>query len=161
MEVREENGENVMDVQFDDETVDVITLDSGAGCNVWPKGRRAGFQVVTKEGWGRDGCREWYAHRVSRPEASSFPCCSKELEFSQAEVSRACCVDHIVRPNGDSKEVVARWVCGQEEECIEVGRDRERFQDGEGGPGSSRTIQRGTRPTRNDSLAQLVLKKRA
>ena len=31
----------VMNVQFDDETVDVITLDSGAGCNVWPKGRRA------------------------------------------------------------------------------------------------------------------------
>ena len=42
MEVREENGVYVMDVKFDDETVDVITLDSGAGCNVWPKGRRAG-----------------------------------------------------------------------------------------------------------------------
>ena len=42
MEVREENGVYVMDVQFDDGTVDVITLDSGAGCNVWPKGRRAG-----------------------------------------------------------------------------------------------------------------------
>ena len=42
MEVRVENGVYVMDVQFDDETVDVITLDSGAGCNVWPKGRRAG-----------------------------------------------------------------------------------------------------------------------
>ena len=41
-EVREENGVHVMDVQFDDETVDVITLDSGAGCNVWPKGRRSG-----------------------------------------------------------------------------------------------------------------------
>ena len=25
-------------------------------------------------------------------------------------------MDHIVRPNSDSKEVVARWVCGQEEE---------------------------------------------
>ena len=36
-------------------------------------------------------------------------------------MSRACCVDHIVRPNGDSKEVVARWVCGQEEEeSVEV-----------------------------------------
>ena len=42
MEVREENGVHVMDVQFDDETVDVITFNSGAGCNVWPKGRRAG-----------------------------------------------------------------------------------------------------------------------
>ena len=41
-EVRQENGVYVMDVQFDDETVDVITLDSGAGCNVWPEGRRAG-----------------------------------------------------------------------------------------------------------------------
>ena len=36
-------------------------------------------------------------------------------------MSRACCVYHIVRPNGDSKEVVARWVCGQEEEeSVEV-----------------------------------------
>ena len=42
MEVREENSVYVMDVQFDGETVDVITLDSEAGCNVWPKGRRAG-----------------------------------------------------------------------------------------------------------------------
>jgi len=42
MGVRVENGVYVMDVQYDDETVDVITLDSGAGCNVWPKGRRAG-----------------------------------------------------------------------------------------------------------------------
>ena len=41
MDVREENGFCVMDVQFG-ETVDVITLDSGAECNVWPKGRRAG-----------------------------------------------------------------------------------------------------------------------
>ena len=42
MEVREENGVHVMHVQFNDETVDVVTLDSGAGCNVWPKARRAG-----------------------------------------------------------------------------------------------------------------------
>ena len=34
MEVREANGVNVTDVQFDDETVDVITLDSGAGWKV-------------------------------------------------------------------------------------------------------------------------------
>ena len=46
MEVREENGVYVMDVQFDDETLDVIALDSGAGCNVWPKGRRAGEMVA-------------------------------------------------------------------------------------------------------------------
>ena len=32
-----------------------------------------------------------------------------------------CCVDHIVRRNSGSKEVVARWECGQdEEESIEV-----------------------------------------
>ena len=38
------------------------------------------------------------------------------------------------------------------------GRDRERFQDGVEGPGSSRAVRRGTRPARNDSLAlsQLV-----
>ena len=42
MEVREENGVYVMDVQFDDDTVDAIALDTGAGCNVWPRGRRAG-----------------------------------------------------------------------------------------------------------------------
>ena len=42
MEVREANGVNVTDVQFDDETVDVITLDSGAGWNVWLEGRHAG-----------------------------------------------------------------------------------------------------------------------
>ena len=30
-------------------------------------------------------------------------------------------MDHIVRPNSDSKEAVARWVCGQEEEeSVEV-----------------------------------------
>ena len=40
--MREENGVCVMDVQFDDETVDVITLGSGTGRNVWPVGRRAG-----------------------------------------------------------------------------------------------------------------------
>ena len=34
MEVREENGVYVMNVQFDGETVDVDTLDSGAGCDV-------------------------------------------------------------------------------------------------------------------------------
>ena len=38
----EANGVYVMDMQFDDETVDVITLDSGAGCNVWLERRHAG-----------------------------------------------------------------------------------------------------------------------
>ena len=44
-----------------------------------------------------------------------FRWCSKELEFSQAEVSRACCVDHIVRGSCE------HGVCGQvDEESIEV-----------------------------------------
>ena len=47
MAVRIENGVYVMDVCYDDDTVDVITLDSGAGCNVWPKGRRAGQNSKT------------------------------------------------------------------------------------------------------------------
>ena len=42
MEVRIENGVYVIDVELDDGTVDVVTLDSGAGCSVWPKGRHAG-----------------------------------------------------------------------------------------------------------------------
>ena len=160
MEVHEENGVYVMDVQFDDETVDVITLDSGAGCNVWPKGRCAGktSKLLPKKAGAGMVAANGTPHRVPRAQASSFPWCSKELEFSQAEVSRESCVDHIVRPSGgDSKEVVARWVCGQEDEESHRGgaggRDRERFQDGEEGLGSSRTIQRGTRAARNDSLA--------
>ena len=42
MEVRIENGVYVSDIELDDETEDVITLDSGAGCSVWPAGRHAG-----------------------------------------------------------------------------------------------------------------------
>ena len=40
MEVRDEDGAHVIDMQIDGEIVDFITLDKGAGCNVWPKGRR-------------------------------------------------------------------------------------------------------------------------
>ena len=42
MKVRDDNSVHVTDVQFDDESVEVITLNSGAGCNEWPKGGRAG-----------------------------------------------------------------------------------------------------------------------
>ena len=42
MKVRDDNSVHVTDVQFDDESVDVITLNSGAGCNEWPKGGRSG-----------------------------------------------------------------------------------------------------------------------
>ena len=86
-----EDAVYVMDVQFDDETVDVITRDSRPGCNVWPKGRRAEdtSKLLPKKAWGRAGCRERHAHRVPRAEAISFLLCSSELEFSQAKMSRA------------------------------------------------------------------------
>ena len=41
--------------------------------------------------------RERHAHRVPRTEARSSPWSSVKLGFSQAEVSRACCVGHTVR----------------------------------------------------------------
>ena len=47
MELRVDNGVYVMDVELDDQTVDAITLDSGAGCNVWPKDRHAGSANMT------------------------------------------------------------------------------------------------------------------
>ena len=87
MEVREENGVCVVKVQFEVETCGVMTLDPGAGCNVWPKGRRAGSP---------------------RAEACSFPWSSIKLGFSQAEVSRAWCVGHVVRLTSDSEEVKAK-----------------------------------------------------
>ena len=42
MAVRVLNDVYVFDVELDDDTRDVVTLDSGAGCSVWPKGRHAG-----------------------------------------------------------------------------------------------------------------------
>jgi hypothetical protein len=42
MAVRVVNDVYVFDVELDDESKDVITLDSGAGCSVWPKGRHSG-----------------------------------------------------------------------------------------------------------------------
>ena len=42
MVVRVVNDVYVFDVQMDDGSKDVITLDSGAGCSVWPRGRHAG-----------------------------------------------------------------------------------------------------------------------
>ena len=42
MAVRVVNDVYVFDVELDDDTHDVVTLDSGAGCSVWPKGRHAG-----------------------------------------------------------------------------------------------------------------------
>ena len=106
IEVREENGVCVMDVQFDDETVDVITLDSGSGCNVWPKRTRAektSKLLPKKAGVGRVAANgtpiEYHGQR--------------QVRFRGVRTNS---MDHIVRLNSDSKEVVARWVCGQEEE---------------------------------------------
>ena len=43
MAVRVINDVYVFDVEFDDQSKDVVTLDSGAGCSVWPRGRHAGI----------------------------------------------------------------------------------------------------------------------
>ena len=43
MLLRVQDGGYVMDVELEDQTEDVITLDSGAGLNVWPKCRSAGM----------------------------------------------------------------------------------------------------------------------
>ena len=108
MEMREENGVCEVDVQFDHETVGVITAHWGAGRNVWLKGRRAGTNS-TKEGW----------HPSSTTGRGPFV----SVEFDQTRVftcrgePRVLCGGHLVR-NGE--EVKARWVCGQEEESIEV-----------------------------------------
>lgn len=42
MKLRVADDVYVFDVELDDATKDVVTLDSGAGCSVWPKGRHAG-----------------------------------------------------------------------------------------------------------------------
>ena len=36
----------VYDVQLEDGSMGTVTLDSGAGCNVWPKGLEAGGSVL-------------------------------------------------------------------------------------------------------------------
>ena len=48
MEVRGENGVYVMDMQFDDKIVNVITLDSTTGCNMWQKEDVQGWLSRTK-----------------------------------------------------------------------------------------------------------------
>ena len=42
MKVRIEKNTYVYDVQMEDGAMVTVTLDSGAGCNVWPKGVQAG-----------------------------------------------------------------------------------------------------------------------
>ena len=43
------NDVYVFDVEFDDGAMDVVTLDSGAGCSVWPHGRHAGTAKMTEK----------------------------------------------------------------------------------------------------------------
>ena len=80
---REENGVHVMDVQFGDETFDVITLDSGAGCNVWPKGRRAGktSKLLPKEAGAGMVAENGTPIEYHGQRQVSFPWRSNELEF--------------------------------------------------------------------------------
>ena len=45
--VRIENGTYVFDVELDNGNMTKVTLDYGAGCNVWPKRKVAGTSKVT------------------------------------------------------------------------------------------------------------------
>ena len=47
MMVRIETGTYVFDVELDNADMAKATVDSGAGCNVWPKGEAAGASKVT------------------------------------------------------------------------------------------------------------------
>ena len=42
MQVKVENGVYVYEVQMENGEVIKVTLDSGAGCNVWPRGLQSG-----------------------------------------------------------------------------------------------------------------------
>ena len=49
MDVKVVNDVYAFDVQLDDQSEDTITLDSGAGCSVWPHGRHAGHAKMTEK----------------------------------------------------------------------------------------------------------------
>ena len=46
MSMRIENETYVYDVQLEDGSVVTVTMDSGAGCSVWPRGKPAGKSVL-------------------------------------------------------------------------------------------------------------------
>jgi hypothetical protein len=48
MHLRKEKGVYVFDVEFDDGDHSTITLDSGAGVNVWPKGLKTNIPMEAK-----------------------------------------------------------------------------------------------------------------
>jgi hypothetical protein len=50
MKIRVENNTFVYDVQLEDGTMVVVTLDSGAGCNVWPRNLQvSGSELTPKQ----------------------------------------------------------------------------------------------------------------
>lgn len=77
MAVRVVNDVYVFDIEMDDGSADVVTLDSGAGCSVWPKGRHAGKSTMTarKKGVGMVAANgtpiEHYGQRRSALRAST------------------------------------------------------------------------------------------
>ena len=48
MKLKVKDGTHVFDVQYKDGEVDEFTLDSGAGVNVWPQGRREDIPMMPK-----------------------------------------------------------------------------------------------------------------
>ena len=48
MKLEVQGGTYVFDVQYNDGEVDDFTLDSGAGVNVWPQGRREDIPMMPK-----------------------------------------------------------------------------------------------------------------
>ena len=49
MQLRKEKGVYVFDVKFEDDETAVITLDSGAGVNVWPKGMKNDIKLEPRQ----------------------------------------------------------------------------------------------------------------
>ena len=118
MWVREDDGVYVVGVQLEDEPLasSFWTRDSVATCG--PRVEVLGripkrFQGELEKGWWprTDTPVEYHGQRHVW---------FRGVRSNSAEVSRACCVGHVVRPNSDGEEVKARWVCGQADESIEV-----------------------------------------
>ena len=69
MKIRVERNTYVYDVQMEDGAMVTVTLDSGAGCNVWPRGLKAGgSMLLPKQGGDEDAGGERHGDRVLRAE---------------------------------------------------------------------------------------------